>query len=144
MIDIMLLTHYSARVRMQDASVWRCEHDLCRKLIFNCTEECTWSRNAEGENEESICIGGAAVLQCCVHPCSAVTSTTQQYGWTWGWGSRGVPYNLFIKEGILMISRYDMCYTINHGKSQSRKLAAPTLRKEKKVANIFEPCSQKV
>ena len=45
--------------------VWRCEHDLCRKLIFNCTEECTWSRNAEGENEESICIGGAAVLQCC-------------------------------------------------------------------------------
>ena len=43
--------------------VWRCEHDLCRKLIFNCTEECTWSRNAEGENEESICIGGAAVLR---------------------------------------------------------------------------------
>ena len=61
----MLLTHYSAQVRMQDAGVWRCEHDLCRKLIFNCTEECTWSRNAEGENEESICIGGAAVLQCC-------------------------------------------------------------------------------
>ena len=94
-------------------------------------------------------VSALEVLQCCS---AAVLRTPmlcsdQHNTAIWldmGVGVSGGSLQFILKEGILMISRYDMCYTINHGKSQSRKLAAPTLRKEKKVANIFEPCSQKV